>query len=251
MIEVDLFRLVCKERWMKIKNREFYQHSTFSALMAGVMYGSVNFDELLKHGNFGLGTFDACDGELIVLNGEAYQVLSSGKVNRVTGTMLSPYASLTNFVTDKKLSFTNISFSELKNELPKRFPSLNIFYAIKVNGVFNTVNLRTLARQKQPFPLLKNAAQDQENFILKNISGNLVMFWTPKFANTVCVDGFHGHFINHERSTGGHVFDFYAKSLDIEICYLTNMNLHLPPISSYLKYELNDQNLQADIKSIE
>lgn len=236
---------------MKIKSHDFYQYSTFSALMAGDLYGSISFGELLNYGDFGLGTFHACDGELIVLNGEAYQMLSSGKVNQVSEIMTSPYATLTNFVVDKRLNFSRISFSELKDKLESVFPSLNIFYAIKVKGTFESISLRTITKQAQPFTSLKEAAQDQEKFNLKDISGWLAMIWAPKFANTICVEGFHAHFINDEKNIGGHVFDFQAKNLMLEICYLTKMNLNLPTVESYLKYELDDHNLQVDIRTVE
>ena len=36
--------------------------------------------ELLEHGDLGLGTLDSIDGELIVLDGKAYQSLKALKV---------------------------------------------------------------------------------------------------------------------------------------------------------------------------
>jgi acetolactate decarboxylase len=39
------------------------------ALLAGVYDGNVTIRELLRHGDFGLGTFNALDGEMLVLDG--------------------------------------------------------------------------------------------------------------------------------------------------------------------------------------
>ena len=41
--------------------------------MAGLYGGTMTVGELLEHGDLGLGTLDSIDGELIVLDGKAYQ----------------------------------------------------------------------------------------------------------------------------------------------------------------------------------
>ncbi len=41
--------------------------------MAGLYEGTMTIGELLKHGDLGIGTLDSVDGELIVLDGKAYQ----------------------------------------------------------------------------------------------------------------------------------------------------------------------------------
>ncbi|MBE4704010.1 acetolactate decarboxylase [Spiroplasma platyhelix] len=236
---------------MKINGHSFYQHSLFSALMAADFYGSITFAELLQHGNFGLGTFHAADGELIVLDGQAYQMLATGEVKLVTKEMTTPFASLTNFVSDLKLEFNDISFQELEKELVAKFPSLNIFYAIKISGDFKEISTRTLTKQTEPFVVLKEAAKEQKELTLANISGDIVVFWTPKFANNIIVDGFHAHFISSDRKVGGHVFNFQAKHLNVEISYLTNMDLHLPQTESYLSHRIDSSSLLADIKQVE
>ncbi|MGL5268861.1 MAG: acetolactate decarboxylase [Spiroplasma sp.] len=236
---------------MKIKGHSFYQHSIFSALMAADLYGSVTFEELLKHGNFGLGTFHAVDGELIVLENKAYQVLANGEVKIVSKEMTSPFVTLTNFVSDLKLTFSDISFQGLKEKLVAKFPSLNIFYAIKITGIFAEISMRTLTKQKEPFISLKEVAKQQEELVLKNTTGDLVVFWAPSFANNILVQGFHAHFLTTDRKSGGHVFDFQAKDIRVDICYLTNMDLHLPQTESYLNHQLNSTSLQADIKKVE
>src|SRR5438874_459561 len=46
-----------------------YQISTSSALVEGVYSGSVCSSVLLEHGDFGLGTFENLDGEMVILDG--------------------------------------------------------------------------------------------------------------------------------------------------------------------------------------
>jgi len=51
-----------------------FQTSTLQALMAGVYDGDLTFQALARHGDFGLGTFEALDGEMIALDGAFYQI---------------------------------------------------------------------------------------------------------------------------------------------------------------------------------
>ena len=56
-----------------------YQYSTMAALMGGAFSGTTTVEKLLEHGDFGIGTFEGVDGEMIILNGEVYKTDSNGK----------------------------------------------------------------------------------------------------------------------------------------------------------------------------
>ena len=45
---------------------EIFQTSTMGALLDGVYDGDVSIREVLRHGDFGLGTFNSLDGEMLV-----------------------------------------------------------------------------------------------------------------------------------------------------------------------------------------
>ena len=62
-----------------------YQVSTIDALMQGAYEGVQPVSEIRKHGDFGIGTFDALDGEMIVLDGTVYQAKADGKIYPVAG----------------------------------------------------------------------------------------------------------------------------------------------------------------------
>src|SRR3954467_8582593 len=70
-----------------------YQISTSSALVEGVYSGSVCSSVLLEHGDFGLGTFENLDGEMVILAGEIYQV--ADRMRHRTDDFLVPFASIT------------------------------------------------------------------------------------------------------------------------------------------------------------
>ncbi|CJV90221.1 alpha-acetolactate decarboxylase [Streptococcus pneumoniae] len=65
--------------------------------MAGLYGGTMTVGELLEHGDLGLGTLDSIDGELIVLDGKAYQAKGSGdqpEIVEVSPDALIPYAAV-------------------------------------------------------------------------------------------------------------------------------------------------------------
>ena len=76
---------------------KLFQYNTLGALMAGLYGGTLTVGELLEHGDLGLGTLDSIDGELIVLDGKAYQAKGSeGKVEvvEVSPDEKVPYAAV-------------------------------------------------------------------------------------------------------------------------------------------------------------
>ena len=81
-------------------SRRIFQHypgfqvSTLGALNAGVYEGAATFSELKQHGNFGLGTLEGLDGEMVAFNGNFYQIKSDGVAYPVTDEMKTPFAAV-------------------------------------------------------------------------------------------------------------------------------------------------------------
>ena len=61
-----------------MNRHEFFQTSLISSLMDGVYEDEMTIGELLSHGSFGLGTFNALDGEMVILDGHCYQLRGDG-----------------------------------------------------------------------------------------------------------------------------------------------------------------------------
>ncbi|MFE1561001.1 acetolactate decarboxylase, partial [Streptomyces sp. NPDC058734] len=55
-----------------------FQTSTMTAMLEGVYEGTTTIAELRRHGDFGIGTFDRLDGEMIVLDGRCYRLRGRG-----------------------------------------------------------------------------------------------------------------------------------------------------------------------------
>ncbi|STT73269.1 alpha-acetolactate decarboxylase [Klebsiella pneumoniae] len=74
-----------------------YQTSLMSALLSGVYEGSTTIADLLKHGDFGLGTFNELDGELIAFSSQVYQLRADGSARKAQPEQKTPFAVMTWF----------------------------------------------------------------------------------------------------------------------------------------------------------
>src|SRR5262249_38715832 len=82
---------------------ELYQTALMSALIAGVYEGEMTYGELRKHGDFGLGTFNDLDGEMVGFDGTFYQLRSDGSARPVTADQKTPFAVVTFFHPEQEL----------------------------------------------------------------------------------------------------------------------------------------------------
>ena len=70
-----------------------FQVSTSGALVQGVYERAVSSKLLLNYGDFGLGTFENLDGEMVVLDGAIYQARGDGKVLKIVDDVGTPLKS--------------------------------------------------------------------------------------------------------------------------------------------------------------
>jgi acetolactate decarboxylase len=212
-----------------------YQVSTIDALLAGLYDGVASVRTLLAHGDFGLGTFDALDGEMIVLDGRCHQVTSDGVAHRVTPSRRTPFAAVTFF--DRDLTADLKPCPDLKGllaQLDALVPSQNLFTAIRVDGVFDLVKARSVPRQHRPYPLLTAVVAHQPVFEFKQVRGTLVGFRCPYFVQGVNVPGYHLHFLTEDRKHGGHVLDLSLREGTAALDLTPNLDLRLPTEGEFL-----------------
>src|SRR3712207_901145 len=74
-----------------------FQTSSIDALLEGKYDGDVSFAELEGCGDFGIGTLNALDGEMIALDGGFYQVKADGLAYVIDGRAKTPFAVVTFF----------------------------------------------------------------------------------------------------------------------------------------------------------
>ena len=80
---------------LDVEHHTLFQVSTAGALVQGVYQGAARIATLREHGDFGLGTFEGLDGELVALDGGFLRARADGSVSEAPDDALSPYAMVT------------------------------------------------------------------------------------------------------------------------------------------------------------
>ena len=221
----------------------FYQVNLLDSLMQGYYDGQVSVKELKSYGNFGIGTFNGANGELICLDGKVYQALSDGSVIVSENTTQIPFAQITVFNSEYKESYSNInSFDELSSKLMEYINSNNPnnFYAIKIHGTFDSIKVRSELKQKKPYINFAQALKtDQREFTYQNVPGTLVVMYNPNYMGKLNSYGLHMHFISDDRTKGGHVLSLSSKELNAEFDCDSNLNLVISSNSEFDSLDFN------------
>ncbi|MHB8118019.1 MAG: acetolactate decarboxylase [Methanothrix sp.] len=228
-----------------------FQVSTIDALLQGVFDGFYTFDDLKTHGDFGIGTFDSLDGEMVALDGDYYQIKADGVAYPVQGNMTSPFATVTYFLADQTIAIQNASnFTGLSRQLDEKLPSTNMFYALRIDGTFPYIKTRSVPKQEKPYPRLADAVKNQSVFEFSNVTGSVVGIWAPEFSKGLNVPGYHLHFITADRKAGGHILDLQVDDALANVDITPGFAMQLPTTGNFYKVDLT-QDLQSEIKKIE
>ncbi|NTV27563.1 MAG: acetolactate decarboxylase [Methanothrix sp.] len=225
---------------LSISNDTLFQTSTIGALMNGLYDGTMTFKDLGSYGDFGIGTFEALDGEMVGLDGQFYQVKSDGVAYIVNDSMKTPFAEVTFFEPEEVMTLNGTSnLTKVENYLDSKLVTKNIFYAIKIDGTFDYIKTRSVPAQKKPYPTLSEAVKGQKVFEFTNVSGTLVGFRCPDFVKGVNVPGYHMHFITRDRSAGGHLLDFALENASVMVDNLSEFEMDLPNSEDFYKTDLS------------
>lgn len=223
-----------------IDHETLYQVSTIDALMQGVYGGILPFGELKKHGDFGIGTFDALDGEMVAVGNKYYQVRSDGIAYPVADTMTTPFATVTFFEPDIHITTDlRMNYSRFSSFISDRLPSRNMIYAIQIEGTFPAMKVRSVPRQAPPYLPLTAAVANQTVFAYSGVKGTVIGFFMPQFFSGLNVPGYHLHFISDDSKSGGHILDFtVAEDTTAEFDITPSFEMSLPTTGAFTGADL-------------
>lgn len=208
---------------------EIYQVSTINALLAGNYDGELAYGELMRHGDFGIGTFNGLDGEMVALDGAYYQIKADGVAHPVREAQRTPFAVVQDFQPDFQTELPEeADYAHLKATLCAVLPSCNLFYAVRVDGTFAQITARSAHRQAQPYPPLDKAVENQSVFEFADIDGSLIGFRFPDFAAGRNMPGYHLHFISADRKVGGHLLECRVIQAELLAEHTDHFHVELP-----------------------
>ena len=220
------------------KENAVYLSAPINALVEGLYVENTTMAEIKRHGDFGLGTFNFLDGEMVLLDGQVFQIRSDGNVYHVADDEKSPFACVTFFNPDTFDEFENSanskSFYALLNTL---IPSENMLYAIRIDGTFHHVKIRVVPRSENYRPLVE-ATKNQPIFDFHDVRGSLAGFYTPRFMESLNAPGYHIHFLTEDRQHGGHLIECLLDKVRIGIQHIPKLDVGLPVTLDYLTADL-------------
>ncbi len=226
---------------LELQRHSIFQVSTSNALVKGVFEGSTTVGDLRRHGDFGLGTFDALDGEMVMLDGQCHRASAGGTVTVAADELEVPFALVTFFEPDEVVEFeSGMDLVALTDAVDALRPSENLFVAIRVDGEFEALSMRAACRAR-PGEGLVEATSHQSEFNVADAHGTLVGFWVPEYASTMSVPGYHFHFLSDDRSLGGHVLGMTGGGLTLRAHTETELHVSLPETEEFLAADLRGE----------
>lgn len=229
-----------------------YQVSTIDALMQGVFDGVQTVGEIRKKGDFGIGTFDALDGEMIVLDGIVYQAKADGHIYTAADDQTTPFATVTYFDRDHSaITDSPMNLSVFTSTMADKLPTGNLVYAVRMHGTFPTMKVRAIPAQHKPYPTLAKASVNQSVYTYSDTTGTVTGFYTPVFFKGINVAGYHLHFISDDRKTGGHILDLTVPAnTTVEYDITPGFAMALPTSGDFTGVDLS-QDLSGDLAKVE
>ncbi|TFD31024.1 acetolactate decarboxylase [Cryobacterium cryoconiti] len=235
-----------------VTRHEIFQTSLMSALLDGVYEDEMTVADLLSRGSFGIGTFNGLDGEMLIIDGTCYQLRADGGVSKADLGAYTPYAVVTNFVPhiESKLP-QNIVRAEASTFIDKMTASQNYMYALRIDGDFEWIRMRTVVKQEKPYRPMVEATDEDAIVELHDVSGVVAGFRTPLYEQGIGVPGCHTHFVTDDRTAGGHVLDFKLRSGTAALCLGTDLRLQLPLTDAFKNANLAPDDLEWQIQKTE
>lgn len=226
----------------------FFQVSTLDALIDRRFDGDMPLSELFKHGDHGIGTLNGLDGELVVVDGAAYQVTVDGRAHEVPSDRLTPFALTTFFESDAEEVLSRAAArDEVEAAVTRVAGSTESSIAVRLTGEFPRIEARSAIPERKPYDrgFAEAVSSNQRKFSLGDARGTMFGFRFPESMEGVQIPGFHLHFVSDDRTAGGHVLDYEALGVRVEIQTATVLQIELPPRVEPAEPGLSAEDLRA------
>jgi acetolactate decarboxylase len=216
------------------KGNAVYLSAPVTALMKGYYEQDTRIGDLMRYGDFGLGTFNGLDGEMVMLDGKVYQLSADGFVHDVDKKTQTPFACVTFFSPDIEEDidgdFDHKAFCTI---LERLILTPNMLFALRIDGQFNYVRVWSVAKKENRKPLAETD-NDRPTFEYRNVYGTMAGFYTPRFIKSLSMPGFHMHFLTSDRKRGGHLHECSVKKATIGLQLVPRLTLNMPKTLDYL-----------------
>jgi len=182
---------------------------------------SINYNDL----GFGI----TANGETVLfIENRIFRVSSEGvSVEMEDGQEVGHAMIMTFDAENLRNDFEISGIEELVDQCEKLRAGKNIFYALRVDGIFRSLKVRSAPGcQVQQHAAAGRQAVDPR--IVENVEGTLIGMWSSRFTSNICAPGYHFHFVSRDRDRSGYVIDCSASGLRMLGMPVTNLRLIHP-----------------------
>lgn len=161
-------------------------------------------------GALGVGVAEAVDGEIVAFDGNVWRIPADGRPVNAEPTLGLPFAVVAEGgVPVRKKLQAGLGFIEITAHIDALLRELDkhhehLVAAVRLDGLFRDVLLRSEPRQTPPYPTLTTVLEHESTFPFDRWRGTLVGFRFPDVNDGVVIPGLHLHGVSEDRASGGH-----------------------------------------------
>jgi len=234
---------------------KMFQVSTLQALALGYSRSVITVEELLTHGDSGLGTYEDVNGEMIMAGGRCFRAREDGTVEEAPPDAGVPFCAVSFLQGKRTFDIEGIeSIGKLKQLLDVKIEEdfgLNSMHMVRIDGFFPRIDARSESAYRSHHVELKDVlAMTQKDFFFENISGSLICVYFPDYMDGINAPGWHFHFISDDRTRGGHVFELVMERGAVRLDKINTIEIRLPSEPAFDTYSLKEASGE-DIKKVE
>jgi acetolactate decarboxylase len=108
-----------------------------------------------------------------------------------------------------------------------------------------------VARRVLPYRPLAEATGEQEMNEWTDVSGTVVGFRSPDYAQGLSVAWYHLHFISDDRTRGGHILDCTLAEGTLQADVESGLHLELPRTAAFVNADLVGHDLDRETDAAE
>ena len=234
---------------------KMFQVSTLQALALGYSRSVITVEELLTHGDSGLGTYEDVNGEMIMAGGRCFRAREDGTVEEAPPDAGVPFCAVSFLQGRRTFDIEGIeSIGKLKQLLDVKIEEdfgLNSMHMVQIDSFFLRIDARSESAYRSHHVELKDVlAMTQKDFFFENISGSLICVYFPDYMDGINAPGWHFHFISDDRTRGGHVFELVMERGTVQLDKINTIEIRLPSEPAFDTYSLKEASGE-DIKKVE
>lgn len=183
----------------------------------------------------GLGVAEACDGEIVAFDATVWRVPADGYPVKAEATLGLPFAVVAQgglpIDTPVPSGYSMADIATLITDVVTAgdlaHPDEHLVAALRLDGVFTDMVLRSEHRQEPPYPPLPDVLSHEVRFEFATWEGTLVGFRFPDVQDGIVIPGLHVHGISADRRSGGHCHSFSVAHAILTV-WLDDVSVTLP-----------------------